>query len=68
MKYVREFLSHAFLGGVLVLLPIYLAVLVLLKGMQSVAALVRRWPCCCRTRCPQSSSCLCFSCSSFAFS
>ena len=41
MKYAREFLSNAFVGGVLILLPVYLAVLVLLKGMKSVAALVR---------------------------
>jgi uncharacterized membrane protein len=41
MRYAREFLSNAMVGGVLVLLPVYLAVLVLLKGMQSVAALVR---------------------------
>ncbi len=41
MKYVREFLTHALVGGVLILLPVYLAVLVLLKGMASVAALVR---------------------------
>ena len=41
MKYAREFLSNALIGGVLVLLPVYLTVLVLLKGMKSVAALVR---------------------------
>jgi uncharacterized membrane protein len=41
MKFVREFLANALVGGVLIVLPIYLAVLVLLKGMQSVAALVR---------------------------
>jgi uncharacterized membrane protein len=41
MRYAREFLSNAVVGGVLVLLPVYLAILVLLKGMQSVAALVR---------------------------
>ena len=41
MKYAREFFSNAFVGGVLILLPVYLAVLVLLKGMKSVAALVR---------------------------
>ena len=41
MKFAREFLANALLGGVLVVLPIYLAALVLLKGMQSVAALVR---------------------------
>jgi uncharacterized membrane protein len=41
MKLAREFFANALLGGVLILLPIYLAVLVLLKGMKSVAALVR---------------------------
>jgi len=41
MKIAREFLGNVFVGGLLILLPIYLAVLVLLKGMQSVAALVR---------------------------
>lgn len=41
MKFVREFLQNAVLGGVLVVLPIYLAILVLLKGMQSVVPLVR---------------------------
>ena len=41
MKFAREFLANALVGGVLIVLPIYLAVLVLLKGMQSVAALVR---------------------------
>jgi len=41
MKYAREFVTNAVVGGVLVLLPIYLAVLVLLKGMQSVVGLVR---------------------------
>ena len=41
MKLVRQFLVNALVGGLLIVLPIYLAVLVLLKGMQSVAALVR---------------------------
>ena len=41
MKFIREFLQNAVLGGVLVVLPIYLAILVLLKGMQSVVPLVR---------------------------
>jgi hypothetical protein len=31
MKYAREFVVNAVVGGLLVLLPIYLAVLVLLK-------------------------------------
>lgn len=41
MKLVREVLTNALVGGLLVVLPIYLTALVLLKGMQSVAALVR---------------------------
>lgn len=41
MKVVRQFLANALLGGVLVVLPIYLAVLVLLKGAQSVGNLIR---------------------------
>ena len=41
MKLARDFLANALVGGLLIVLPIYLAVLVLLKGMQSVAALVR---------------------------
>jgi uncharacterized membrane protein len=41
MKFVRSFLQDAFVGGVLVVMPIYLAVLVLLKGMQSAVTLVR---------------------------
>jgi uncharacterized membrane protein len=41
MKLVRQFLANALIGGVLVVLPVYLAVLVLLKGAQSVASLIR---------------------------
>jgi uncharacterized membrane protein len=41
MRYVREFVVSSVVGGVLVLLPVYLAVLVLLKGMQSVVGLLR---------------------------
>ena len=41
MKVVRQFLANALVGGVLVVLPIYLAVLVLLKGAQSVGKLIR---------------------------
>ena len=41
MRLAREFVVSAVVGGLLVLLPIYLAVLVLLKGMQSVANLLR---------------------------
>ena len=41
MRYAREFAVNAVVGGVLVLLPLYLAVLVMLKGMQSVTVLVQ---------------------------
>jgi uncharacterized membrane protein len=41
MKFVREFVTNALIGGALVVLPLYLAVLLLLKGMQAVAGLVR---------------------------
>jgi hypothetical protein len=41
MKYARELAVSTVVGGALVLVPIYLAVLLLLKGMQSVVGLVR---------------------------
>jgi uncharacterized membrane protein len=41
MKSARNFVVNALIGGLLVVLPIYLAVLLLLKAMQSVAGLVR---------------------------
>ena len=41
MKYARELVVNTVIGGALVLVPIYLAVLLLLKGMQSVVGLVR---------------------------
>jgi len=41
MKVVRQFLANALIGGVLIVLPIYLAVLVLLKGAKSVGNLIR---------------------------
>jgi uncharacterized membrane protein len=41
MRIIREFLTSTLVGGLLIVLPIYLTVLILLKGMQSVAALVR---------------------------
>lgn len=41
MRYLRDFLTNAVIGGLLVVFPIYLAVLLLLKGMQTVGALVR---------------------------
>jgi uncharacterized membrane protein len=41
MKQLREFVVNTLIGGLLVVVPIYLAVLLLLKGMQSVVGLVR---------------------------
>ena len=41
MKYARDFVTSAFVGGVLILVPVYLAVVLLLKGMKSVGGLVR---------------------------
>jgi uncharacterized membrane protein len=41
MKFAREFLVTTLVGGLLIVLPIHLTVLVLLKGVQSAAALVR---------------------------
>jgi uncharacterized membrane protein len=41
MKKALVFVAKALLGGLLVVVPIYLAVLLLLKGMKSVAGLVR---------------------------
>lgn len=39
MRSVREFVVSALIGGLLVLLPAYLSILVLLKGIKSVTAL-----------------------------
>ena len=41
MKLARDFVVNAVVGGIFVVVPVYLAVLLLLKGMQSVASLVR---------------------------
>ena len=41
MKSARNFVINALIGGLLVVLPLYLAILLLLKAMQSVAGLVR---------------------------
>jgi uncharacterized membrane protein len=41
MKYAREFVTSTLVGGLLIVVPVYLAVLLLLKGMKSVAGLVR---------------------------
>ena len=41
MKYAWEFVKNTLVGGLLIVVPIYLAVLLLLKAMQSVMGLVR---------------------------
>lgn len=41
MKYAREFVTSTLVGGLLIVVPVYLAILLLLKGMKSVATLVR---------------------------
>jgi uncharacterized membrane protein len=41
MKYARELIVSTLVGGMFVVVPVYLAVLLLLKGMKSVASLVR---------------------------
>ena len=41
MKYARQFVTSTLIGGLLIVVPVYLAVLLLLKGMKSVAGLVR---------------------------
>jgi len=40
MKIAREFVTSTVIGGVFIVVPVYLAILLLLKGMQSVAKLV----------------------------
>ena len=41
MRYAREFVTSTLVGGLLIVVPVYLAVLLLLKGMKSAATLVR---------------------------
>jgi uncharacterized membrane protein len=41
MKFAREFITSTIVGGLFIVVPLYLAVLLLLKGMQTVQALVR---------------------------
>ena len=36
MKYAREFITSTVVGGLFIVVPVYLAVLLLLKGMKSV--------------------------------
>ena len=41
MKFAREFITSTVVGGLFIVVPVYLAVLLLLKGMQTVGALVQ---------------------------
>jgi uncharacterized membrane protein len=41
MKHFREFVVNVLVGGLLIVVPLYLAVVLLLKAMQSLAKLVR---------------------------
>jgi uncharacterized membrane protein len=41
MRYAREFVTSTLVGGLLIVVPVYLAVLLLLKGIKSAATLVR---------------------------
>ena len=41
MKYAREFIWSTVVGGLFIVVPVYLAVLLLLKGMKSVGGVVR---------------------------
>jgi uncharacterized membrane protein len=41
MKHVRELITSTVVGGVFIIVPLYLAVLLLVKGMKSVGVLVR---------------------------
>ena len=41
MKAVREFVVSTLVGGIFIVVPVYLAVILLLKGMQSAARLVK---------------------------
>ncbi len=41
MKYARELVTSTVIGGLFIVVPVYLALLLLVKGMKSVASLVR---------------------------
>ena len=41
MRYAREFITSTVVGGLFVVVPVYLAVLLMLKGMKTVGSLVR---------------------------
>ena len=56
MKHARELVTSTVIGGVFIVVPVYLAVLLLLKGMKSAASWYGRSPCCSPTGCRPSSS------------
>jgi len=41
MRYAREFVTSTVVGGLFIVVPVYLAIVLLLKGMQAVAGLVQ---------------------------
>jgi cadmium resistance protein CadD (predicted permease) len=41
MKYAREFVTSTVIGGLFIVVPVYLAILLLLKGMKSAASFVK---------------------------
>jgi len=41
MRYLREFVTSTIVGGVFIVVPVYLALLLLFKGLKSLGALVR---------------------------
>ena len=41
MKYARELVTSTVIGGLFIVVPVYLAILLLLKGMKSAASLVK---------------------------
>src|SRR5688572_2808378 len=41
MRYAREFVTSTVAGGLFIVVPVYLAIVLLLKGMQAVAGLVQ---------------------------
>jgi uncharacterized membrane protein len=41
MKYARELVTSTVIGGLFIVVPVYVAILLLLKGMKSAASLVR---------------------------
>ena len=68
MKVVREFVVSTVVGGLFIVVPVYLAVLLLLKGMKSVTGLVRPFAALLPDWIPLKMSSPCCSCSACASS